>query len=334
MRIVFMGTPDFAVGPLEAIIQAGHEVVCVVTQPDKPKGRSAQLVPPPVKECALSHQLPVIQPVKLRTGEYYDMLRDCNADVFVVVAFGQILPKEVLDMPRLGCINIHASLLPKYRGAAPIQWAILNGDEETGVTIQQMNEGVDTGDILSVVKYRIEATDTADSLFDKLCELSGPLVVQTLSGLEKGEIVPTPQNEDECSHVGKISKEYGKIDWQLPATVLDRRVRGLNSWPSAYTYLDGKQLKIWTAKPLEGDAKAASAGSSVAGGTEQTMGSGVTADKDLKPGCIAAIGKDHFDVLTGEGILRVLELQLEGKKRMSAGDFLRGMQLAIGKQLG
>lgn len=299
-----MGTPDFAVGALEKIIEAGHEVVCVVTQPDKPKGRSAELVPPPVKVCATEHGIPVLQPVKLRSGEYYDQLRAYGADVFVVAAFGQILTKEVLDMPKYGCVNIHASLLPKYRGAAPIQWSILNGDEYTGVTIQQMNEGVDTGDILSVVKVKIESDDTADTLFDKLESAGAKLITECLDGLEKGTIVPVKQDESQATHVGKLSKEYGKMDFEKPATTLERMVRGLNSWPSAYTFLGGKQLKIWKAEVVDEAA-------------------------NCEPGAVAQVGKDYFDIQTGEGLLRVLEVQLEGKKRMPAGDFLRGVKLQI-----
>lgn len=307
MKILYMGTPDFAVGALQAILAAGHEVVCVVTQPDKAKGRSGQLQPPPVKECALAHGIPVLQPVKLRDGDCYDQLRSYGADLFVVAAFGQILPKEVLEMPRLGCINIHASLLPKYRGAAPIQWSILDGEEYTGVTIQQMNEGLDTGDILSVSKVRIEDEDTADSLFDKLCICGAALVVDTIPKLERGEITPIPQKEEESSYAAKLTKEYGRIDWSLSAKQLDLKVRGLNSWPSAYTFYKGKQLKIWKAKQASGASEHAA-------------------------GTITALTKESFLVQTGDGALEVFEVQLEGKKRMSAGDFLRGMHLAVGEQ--
>lgn len=199
MRIVFMGTPDFSVGALEALIEAGHEIAAVVTQPDKPKGRSGQMQFPPVKECALKHDLTVWQPQKIKTPEWVERLRELNADVFIVAAFGQILSKEILDMPKYGCVNIHASLLPKYRGAAPINWAIINGEKETGVTIMQMNEGVDTGDMLTCVVVPIAPKETAETLFDKLAKAGAELIVETLPRLEAGEITPVPQDESQAT---------------------------------------------------------------------------------------------------------------------------------------
>lgn len=201
MRIVFMGTPDFSVGALEALIEAGHEIAAVVTQPDKPKGRSGQMQFPPVKECALKHGLTIWQPQKIKTPEWVERLRELNADVFIVAAFGQILSKEILDMPKYGCVNIHASLLPKYRGAAPINWAIINGEKETGVTIMQMNEGIDTGDMLSHTVVPIAPKETAATLFDKLAKAGAELIVETLPRLEAGEITPVPQDESQATHV-------------------------------------------------------------------------------------------------------------------------------------
>lgn len=309
MKIVFMGTPDFSVGALDALVEAGHEIIAVVTQPDKPKGRSGQMQFPPVKECALRHGLTVLQPVKIKTPEWVDKLRELKADVFVVAAFGQILSKEILDMPKYGCVNIHASLLPKYRGAAPINWAIINGEKETGVTIMQMNEGVDTGDMLSHVVVPIAPKETAESLFDKLAKAGAKLIVETLPKLEAGEIKPVPQDESQSSHVKMMNKSLGKIDWNQDAVVIERLVRGLNSWPSAYTYYKGKSVKLWDCDVVEAAAKAV-------------------------PGTIIAVAKDSFDVATGNGALRVLELQLEGKKRMDTKSFLLGNQWKTGMQLG
>ena len=309
MKIVFMGTPDFSVGALDALVEAGHEIIAVVTQPDKPKGRSGQMQFPPVKECALRHGLTVLQPVKIKTPEWVDKLRELKADVFVVAAFGQILSKEILDMPKYGCVNIHASLLPKYRGAAPINWAIINGEKETGVTIMQMNEGVDTGDMLSHVVVPIAPKETAESLFDKLAKAGAKLIVETLPKLEAGEIIPVPQDESQSSHVKMMNKSLGKIDWNQDAVVIERLVRGLNSWPSAYTYYPGKSVKLWDCDVVEAAAKAV-------------------------PGTIIAVAKDSFDVATGNGALRVLELQLEGKKRMDTKSFLLGNQWKTGMQLG
>lgn len=309
MKIVFMGTPDFSVGALDALVEAGHEIIAVVTQPDKPKGRSGQMQFPPVKECALRHGLTVLQPVKIKTPEWVDKLRELNADVFVVAAFGQILSKEILDMPKYGCVNIHASLLPKYRGAAPINWAIINGEKETGVTIMQMNEGVDTGDMLSHVVVPIAPKETAESLFDKLAKAGAELIVETLPKLEAGEIIPVPQDESQSSHVKMMNKSLGKIDWNQDAVVIERLVRGLNSWPSAYTYYQGKGVKLWDCDVVEAAVGAV-------------------------PGTIIAVAKDSFDVATGNGALRVLELQLEGKKRMDTKSFLLGNQWKTGMQLG
>lgn len=310
MRIAFMGTPDFAQGALEALIEAGHEIAVVVTQPDKEKGRGKQVQFPPVKECAIAHNLPVFQPVKIREPQCVETMRGYQADLFVVAAFGQILTKELLDMPKYGCINIHASLLPKYRGAAPIQWSILDGEEYTGVTIQQMNEGIDTGDILSMVKVRIEEDETGDSLFEKLKEIGAKLCVDTIRDIEAGNVKPTPQNEAEASYAKKLSKELGRLDFNENAAKLERFVRGLNSWPSAYTRYKDKQLKIWKAASLEGKSGA-------------------------KPGEVIAVTRDRIVVQCGEeSALSLLEIQLEGKKRMEVKDFLLGYHVEPGEILG
>ena len=309
MRVIFMGTPDFAVGTLEAIIEAGHEVVLVVTQPDKPKGRSGALQFPPVKECALAHGIEVFQPTKIRLEENVEYLRKYAADIMVVAAFGQLLPKSILDMPKYGCINVHASLLPKYRGAAPIQWSILNGDAVTGVTIMQMDVGMDTGDMIAKREVEITSEHTGGSLFDELAEVGAKLCVETMKDIENGTAIRTPQNHDEATHVSMIQKELGCIDWNKSAAEIERYVRGLNPWPSAYTKLDSKTFKIWKATVL-------------------SENSAVT------PGQIVKSGKDGLVVQTGEGQLALAEVQLEGKKRMEIDAFLRGYGVEEGHMLG
>lgn len=310
MKIVFMGTPEYAVGALEALIGAGHEITAAVTQPDKAKGRSGSLQYSPVKECALKHGIPVFQPERVKRPEAVETLRSYEADVFVVAAFGQILSREILDMPRLGCLNIHASLLPRYRGASPIQHAIIDGEERTGITIMQMDAGIDTGDILYQKELPIDRRDTSQSLYDKLTVLGGQTIVEALKLLEQGMLVPRKQREEEGSYVKMITKEMGRIDFSRDALSIERLVRGMTPWPSAYTLFRGKQMKIWDAAALEGDVSGRAAGT------------------------VSAVGKEDFTVVTGQGLLRIRELQLEGKKRMSAHDFLLGMRVAPGEKLG
>ena len=305
MKVIYMGTPDFSVGALEAIIKAGHEVVLVVTQPDKPKGRGKAMQASPVKECALSHGIEVFQPTKIRESENVEYLRKFGADIFVVAAFGQILPKSILDMPKYGCVNIHASLLPKYRGAAPIQWAVINGDEVTGVTTMLMNEGIDTGDMIAKKQVRLAEDETGGSLFDRLADTGAELIVETMKMLEEGTAEFTPQNSEEATHTSMISKELGSIEWSKPAAEIERLIRGLNPWPSAYTRLKGKTFKIWKAQVVE-------------------------VSSSDKPGTIIKMGKDELLVQTGEGALSLIEVQLEGKKRMDVASFLRGCQIEEG----
>ena len=307
MKIIFMGTPDFSVGTLEALVEAGHEVVLAVTQPDKPKGRGKEMQFTPVKECAMKHGIPVFQPRRVREPECIEELRKYEADVMVVVAFGQILPKEILEMTEYGCINVHASLLPKYRGAAPIQWAIIDGEEVTGVTTMQMNEGLDTGDMLLKTIIPIEAKETGGSLFDKLAEAGAKLCVETLAGLEAKTIVPEPQGDTPTAYAKQIKKELGDIDWTWDGKASERLIRGLTPWPSAYSNWNGKQMKIWDAEILDGN-------------TEEM------------PGTIVKVEKDAFYVQTGNGLLKVCELQIPGKKRMDAGAFLRGYQVKAGEK--
>lgn len=317
MKIVFMGTPDFAVGALEALLEAGHEITAVVTQPDKPRGRSGELQYPPVKECALKHGIPVMQPAKIKTPEAVEELREYPADVYIVAAFGQFLSQEILDIPRYGCLNIHASLLPRYRGASPIQHAIIDGEKETGVTVQQMVKGIDCGDMLCRKKVEIQDTDTFQTLHDKLMVLGGEAVVETLSLLEQGKLTPEKQKDELSCYAPLIEKHMGKMDFGRSAAELDRLIRGLNPWPSAYTFYRGKQLKLWRAVPV------------VAGEAVKEV-----AGMSLAPGEITAVTKDYIEVATGQGSLRVYELQLEGKKRMSAHDFLLGVKMVPGELLG
>ena len=308
MRIVFMGTPDFAVPTLEALIGAGHELAAVVTQPDKPKGRGKAVLMTPVKEKALECGIPVYQPKRVREPEFLDVLRNLNPDVIVVVAFGQILPREILTLPPFGCVNVHASLLPKYRGAAPIQWAVIDGETVSGVTTMQMNEGLDTGDILEQEEISLDPEETGGSLFEKLASLGGKMILSTLKGLEDGSIIPRAQGEMTTPYAKMLTKAMGEIDWSMDAASIERLVRGLNPWPSAYTYVDGKTLKIWKARVEAGEA-----------GNE--------------PGQVR-VTKDRLLVETGNGVLSILELQLEGKKRLEAAAFLRGFSIETGRKFG
>lgn len=301
MKIVFMGTPDFSVPALEELAKV-HQVAAVVTQQDRPKGRGHKMQYTPVKEKALELNIPVYQPEKVKNPEFVDILREINPDVIVVIAFGQILSKEILDLPKYGCINVHASLLPKYRGAAPIQWAVIDGEEETGVTTMYMAEGLDTGDIIDTAVIKLDEKETGGSLFDKLAIEGGKLIVETLSRLENGTATRTPQDDEKSSYAGKITKELGQIDFTKPAVTIERLIRGLNPWPSAYTTLDGKTMKVWDATVEEGNV------------TEQ-------------PGEIVEIAKHYIKVATGENYLKINEIQLAGKKRMSMDAFLNGYNI-------
>lgn len=309
MKVIFMGTPDFSVKALESIINAGHEVVAVVTQPDKKKGRGNQVQYPPVKETALQHGLDVYQPERVRNEEFVEFLRSLNADIIVVSAFGQILPKSILEMTKYGCINIHASLLPKYRGAAPIQWSIIDGEEKTGVTIQQMNEGIDTGDILEAEEVKIDVKETGGSLFDKLAETGAGLIVHTMEHIEQGKVNPVKQDDSKSNYAKMLTKELGNIDFSKSAESIERLIRGLTPWPSAYTKLYGKTLKIWDAD---------------------------VSDKEYEgvAGEIVDVDRQAVYVKTGEKTLVINELQLEGKKRMSTQSFLLGFNIEKGVILG
>jgi methionyl-tRNA formyltransferase len=318
MKVIFMGTPDFAVGTLKAIIEAGHEVSLVVTQPDKPKGRGGKMAISAVKAAALEYDLPIFQPDRIRKEENIAYLKQYEADVIVVVAFGQILPKEILDMPKYGCVNVHASLLPKYRGAAPIQWAVINGEKVSGVTTMHMDEGLDTGAMLLQEEVELAEDETGGSLFDRLSEVGAKLLIKTLEGLEEGSIKETPQDHEQATHTTIIKKSLGEIDFTKPAAEIECLIRGLNPWPSAFTHYNGKLLKIWKAEVI----------------SDEEAKEQFAADlSKAEPGEIAKITKHDLLVKTGQGALSIKELQLEGKKRMDIDAFLRGVQIKEGEKL-
>lgn len=310
MKVIFMGTPDFSVGTLEALIEAGHEVALVVTQPDKPKGRGGKMQYTPVKEVAVAHNIPVYQPKRIREPECIEELRKYNADIMVVIAFGQILPKEILEMTPYGCVNVHASLLPSYRGAAPIQWAVINGEKVSGVTTMQMNEGLDTGDMLLKVEIPLDEKETGGSLHDKLAEAGARLCVETLDALKAGTVTPEKQGDSPTAYAKMLDKHMGKIDWKMSAKEIERLIRGLNPWPSAYTRWNenDKGMKIWEAEVVEGQT-------------------------DKAAGTVVEVAKDGFFVQTGNGLLKITALQIPGKKRMDAAAFLRGYQMETGTVL-
>lgn len=305
MKLIFMGTPDFAVPCLEKLIESGYEVPAVFTQPDKPVGRKQIMTAPDVKVCALKHGLTVYQPNSMRDGSAMEIIRKVDPDAIIVAAYGKILPKEILDFPRYGCINVHGSLLPKYRGAAPIQWSVINGDPETGVTIMQMNEGIDTGDMLLQKTLPIEIDDTAESMFDKLAELGAETLIEALEKLERGELSPEKQDENLATYASMLDKSISLIDWNKSGTAVHNLVRGLYSWPVAYTLLLGKKLKILCTSPC---------------------------DKSGEAGKVLSL--DPLTVACGEGSVIIHELQLEGKKRMDAKTFLVGHKLSVGELIG
>jgi methionyl-tRNA formyltransferase len=300
-----MGTPDFAVPCLERLIEAGHEIAAVFSQPDKPRGRKMVMTPPEVKVCALKHGLTVYQPKSLRNDEAMELIKEIAPDCIVVAAYGKILPKAMLDLPKYGCINVHGSLLPKYRGSAPIQWSVINGEKETGVTIMQMAEGVDTGDMLYQKAIPIGIDDTAESMFEKLSDLGGEMIVEALDLLEEGKLTPIKQDETLATHAPMLNKEIAVIDWNKSALEVHNLVRGLYSWPIAQTTLHGKKLKIYRTAVGKGSGEA---------GT--------------------VISTSPLTIACGEGAVVIEELQLEGKKRMDAKAFLIGHPLQIKEKIG
>lgn len=306
MRIVFMGTPDFAVPSLQALIDAGHDVCAVYTQPDKPQGRKQILTAPPVKTLALEHDIPVFQPNTLKNEDEQARLRELAPEVIIVVAYGKLLPKAVLDIPPHGCINVHGSLLPRWRGAAPIQWAVIAGDEMAGVTTMQMAEGLDTGDMLLTYETKVGEKETAGELFDRLAQSGAELLTQTLVKLD--EITPRPQDDAQSCYAHMLDKQMAVIDWSKSAHEIDCLIRGLNPWPIALTTLSGERLKVFAAEKAAGRGEP-----------------GTVLEADPKKG---------LTVACGEGALRLTEIQLVGGKRMKATDFLRGHAIEVGTKLG
>ena len=305
MRVVYMGTPDFAVKPLEALINNNYDVVGVFTQPDKPVGRKAILTPPPVKVVANENDIPVFQPDSLKNGEGVKILEDLKPDVVVVVAYGKILPKDFLEFAKYGCINIHGSILPEYRGAAPIQWSVLDGKEFAGVTSMQMNEGLDTGDILLVEKTRIEPDETSGDLYERLTVLGAEILLKTLVAIEKGDLTPVKQDDSKSSYAKMLQKSLSKIDWNLSALEVHNKIRGLDPWPVALTVYEGKNLKLFRSRLLK--------------------------EEYNKPAGSVYQSKDGIIVVCGDKkAVLITEVQLEGKKRMSAIDFSRGAKLTDG----
>ncbi|WP_295153578.1 methionyl-tRNA formyltransferase [uncultured Ruminococcus sp.] len=309
MKIVFMGTPDFAVPSLKALYKAGHEVQAVFCQPDKPKGRGMKLVAPPVKETALENGTPVYQPNSLKNGgeEFIKVIEELAPDCIVVAAYGKILPKSVLDIPKYGCVNVHGSLLPKYRGAGPIQWAVLNDEKTTGITTMLMGEGLDTGDMLLKSETEIGENETAAELFDRLADMGAELIVETLDKLEKGEVTPVAQNEAEATYAPMLTKDLSPIDFSKTAREVHKQICGLSDWPCATTLINGKRVKVYRSEIAEG--------------------------KSNKPAGTVVNAKD-LTVACGDGLVRFTEIQAEGSKRMAVADYLRGKPIAEGTVLG
>jgi methionyl-tRNA formyltransferase len=309
MKVVFMGTPDFSVPCLQAIIDEGHEVVAVVTQPDKPKGRGKKMSMPPVKELAIKYDIEVYQPQRVKTDEFVNILKDINPDVIIVVAFGQILSKDILDIPKYGCINVHASLLPKYRGAAPINWVIINGEKTTGVTTMYMDVGLDTGDMILKKEMNIDVDQTAGELHDKMMYVGADVLKDTLRLIENNNAPRQKQNDDESSYAPIMDKNLGNIKWAKKSEDIYNLIRGTNPWPSAYTKYNDDTMKIWKSEILDKES-------------------------NNKPGTILKVDKEGIQVATGNKILLLKEIQMPGKRRMSVEDYIKGNDMDINSTLG
>ena len=309
MKVLFMGTPDIATGCLQELIDNKYNVIGVVTQPDKPQNRGKKLGMPPVKELALKHEIEVYQPQKAREEGFVNILKELNPDIIVVVAFGQILPKSILDIPKLGCINVHVSLLPKLRGAAPINWTIINGDTKTGVTTMYMDEGLDTGDIILTEEFDLDDEITAGELHDKMKEIGAKTLIETLKLIEKEEAPRTPQNHDEMTYAPMMNKQLGQIDWNKSAKQIHDLVRGVNPWPSAYTTYKENIMKVWKTKVID-----------------------KTSNK--QPGTVLSVDKEGIQVSTGENVILIKEIQMPGKKRVEVSEYIKGNSIEIDSVLG
>ncbi len=315
MKVVFMGTPEIAAGVLESLIGSGkHEITAVVTQTDKPKGRGHEMVAPPVKQLAVQHGIKVLQPEKASAPEFIETIREMEPEVICVAAYGKILKQALLDIPRYGCINVHASLLPKYRGAAPIQWAVINGEEKSGVTIMHMDAGLDTGDMIISKEIKLDAKETAGSLHDKMTEIGGPLLLEALDMIENGTAPRIPQEESEATYVSTMDKSFGKMDFNRSASELERLIRGLNPWPTAYTSIDGRLLKIWDGDVLDRELS--------------------KEEKSVAAGTVVEVTPDLLVIRCKDSLLKINSLQIEGKKRMTTAEFLRGYKVNKGTVLG
>ena len=309
MKIVFMGTPEFAVPCLQKIIDEGHEVLAVVTQPDKPKGRGKKLAMPPVKELALKYNIDVYQPVKAREEYFVEKLKEINPELIVVVAFGQILPKSILDIPKFGCVNVHASLLPKYRGAAPLNWVIINGEEKTGVTTMYMDVGLDTGDMILKSEIILDDEITAGELHDKMMIDGANVLKETIDLIAQGKAPREKQNDDETCYSPIMDKTLGNIDWNKSAKDIHNLVRGVNPWPSAYTTYENQTMKIWKTKVVDKNS-------------------------DKAPGTILKVDKEGIEVNTGNGVIQISEIQMSGKKRMVVSEYIKGNTISTDIVLG
>lgn len=309
MRILFMGTPDIAVGCLQKIIDEKHDIIGIVTQPDKPVGRGKKMGMPPVKELALKYDLPVYQPIKARDEEFVNILKDLNPDLIVVVAFGQILPKSILDIPKFGCVNVHVSLLPKYRGAAPINWVIINGEDKTGVTTMYMDEGLDTGDMILTSEFELNDEITAGELHDIMKVEGAKVLKETIDLIEKGEAPRIPQNHDEFTYAPMMNKTLGQIDFSKSAKDIHNLVRGVNPWPSAYTTYKGQTMKIWKTKVL-------------------------SESSDKAPGTILKVDKEGIRVSTKDNVILISEIQMPGKKRVLVEEYIKGNSIETNEILG
>lgn len=311
MRIVFMGTPDFAVPSLDILVKNNMDVVMVVTQPDKPRGRGHQVSCCPVKEYAVQKGIPVMQPIKIGEKEYVEQLKALEPDLFVTCAFGQFLPQRILDLPKMGTVNVHGSLLPKYRGAAPIQWAIINGDNVTGVTTMLTVLKMDAGDMLLKGEIEIDNEMTAGQLYDKMSVLGATILLKTIHGLQEGTIAPIPQNECDICFAPRITRETGKIDWEAPALQIHNLVRGTDPWPGAYSYYKGERMRVWKTEVLDREKKTGEL-----------------------PGTILNCSKEGLDIQAGKGIIRVMEVQCNNAKRLTVNQYICGHTVHVGDRFG